>query len=183
MKGTAARQADPAQDARAAEDLVTDPKTRAENLMIVDLLRNDLNRVCEAGSVSVPRYLEVESYTGVHQLVSTVTGRLRPDATPLDAVRAAFPPGSMTGAPKERTVALLAALEPEPRGIYSGALGIVGADGSIDLSVVIRTAVCARAGVTIGTGGAIVWDSVPEEEYDETMLKARALLEAYAAVV
>ncbi|MGZ4451447.1 MAG: chorismate-binding protein [Nocardioides sp.] len=183
IKGTAARHADPARDAQAAAALVTDPKTRAENLMIVDLLRNDLNQVCEPGSVAVPGYLEVESYATVHQLVSTVTGRLRPDATPLDAVRAAFPPGSMTGAPKERTVALLAELEPEPRGIYSGALGVVGADGSVDLSVVIRTAVCTPEGVTIGTGGAIVWDSVPADEYDETMLKARALLEAYAATL
>jgi len=181
IKGTAARHDDPIADAAAAAALATDPKTRAENLMIVDLLRNDLNRVCEPGSVGVPGYLEVETYATVHQLVSTITGRLRPDATPLDAVRAAFPPGSMTGAPKERTVALLAELEPEPRGIYSGALGVLGADGSIDLSVVIRTAVCTPDGVTVGTGGAIVWDSVPEEEYAETMLKARVLLEAYAA--
>jgi len=181
IKGTAARHADAERDAEAAAALVTDPKTRAENLMIVDLLRNDLNQVCEPGSVAVPGYLEVETYATVHQLVSTVTGRLRPDATPLDAVRAAFPPGSMTGAPKERTVALLAELEPEPRGVYSGALGVIGADGSVDLSVVIRTAVCTPDGVTIGTGGAIVWDSVPADEYDETMLKARALLEAYTA--
>jgi para-aminobenzoate synthetase len=182
IKGTAARHDDPVVDAKAAAALATDPKTRAENLMIVDLLRNDLNQVCEPGSVAVPGYLEVESYATVHQLVSTITGRLRPDATALDAVRAAFPPGSMTGAPKERTVALLADLEPEPRGVYSGALGVLGADGSVDLSVIIRTAVCTPDGVTIGTGGAIVWDSVPEEEYAETMLKARVLLEAYAAV-
>jgi para-aminobenzoate synthetase len=182
IKGTAPRHADPEADAAAAAALATDPKTRAENLMIVDLLRNDLNQVCEPGSVTVPGYLEVESYATVHQLVSTITGRLRPDATAWEAVRAAFPPGSMTGAPKERTVALLAELEPEPRGIYSGALGILGADGSIDLSVVIRTAVCTTDGVTIGTGGAIVWDSVPDDEYAETMLKAGVLLEAYAAV-
>jgi len=182
IKGTAARHDDPVIDAETAARLATDPKTRAENLMIVDLLRNDLNRVCETGSVAVPGYLEVETYATLHQLVSTITGRLRPGLTALDAVAAAMPPGSMTGAPKERTVAILAAIEPEPRGVYSGILGVLGADGSADLSVVIRTAVCTPDGVMIGVGGAIVWASDPIAEYDETMLKARALLEAYAAI-
>lgn len=182
IKGTAPRHPDTAEDARIAAQLATSAKTRAENLMIVDLLRNDLNRVCDPGSVDVPGYMEVESYAAVHQLVSTVTGQLRAGVTALDAVHAAFPPGSMTGAPKERTVAILAELEAQPRGVYSGVLGVLGADGSADLSVVIRTMVCTSQEVSIGIGGAIVWDSDPEDEYAESMLKAKALLEAYAAV-
>ncbi|UDY23939.1 anthranilate synthase component I family protein [Nocardioides sp. Kera G14] len=180
IKGTAPRHHDDrTADRAAADELTSDPKTRAENLMIVDLVRNDLNRVCEPGSVTVPRFLEVESYSTVHQLVSTVTGRLAPTRTRVDAIRAAFPPGSMTGAPKERTMQIIDALEQVPRGVYSGAIGILTADGGADLRVVIRTAVTTPDATTIGTGGAIVWASDPEQEWEETELKLKAVLSAY----
>lgn len=174
IKGTAPRSDDPDRDRANAERLAADPKTRAENLMIVDLIRNDLGRVCVPGSVRVPRLMAVEQYASLHQLVSTIEGRLRDDADRLDAVRACFPPGSMTGAPKLRTMEILDELEPSPRGVYSGALGTLGLDGSCDLSVVIRTAVMTPGGTVVGAGGAIVLDSDPADEYDEMVLKATA---------
>jgi len=176
IKGTAPRELDPFQDQLAAKALAEDEKTRAENLMIVDLIRNDLGRVSVPGSVQVPQLMQVESYRTVHQLVTTVRGRLRPDVSALDAVRACFPPGSMTGAPKIRTMELLDELELSARGVYSGALGYLTVDGRADLSVVIRTAVLTPDETVIGAGGAIVLDSEAVAEYDEMVLKATAAL-------
>ena len=176
MKGTAARVAEPFEDACRAAELRRDKKTRAENLMIADLVRNDLGRVSALGTVEVPALMVVEPYATVHQMVTVVRGRLREGSDAIDCVRAAFPPGSMTGAPKLRTLEIIDRIEGRPRGVYSGALGFFAVNGTADLNVVIRTLVASPDGLRIGAGGAIVAASDPEAELEEMLLKARPLL-------
>ncbi len=178
IKGTRPRGAEPAADAALAAELAASEKERAENLMIVDLMRNDLARVSRVGSVVVTGLLEIETYAHVHQLVSTVEGRLRAGLDAVDVIAACFPAGSMTGVPKRRAIELLAAWEGAPRGVYSGAFGYLGADGSADLAMVIRSILVENGVATVGAGGGITALSVPEEEVAEMRLKARVLLRA-----
>ena len=178
IKGTRPRWPTPEADMYSAGELRESDKDRAENVMIVDLLRNDLGRVCQYGSVRVAAPLRLESYEFVHHLVSEVRGRLRPGLGPIDLLRAAFPGGSVTGAPKIRSMEIIAELEPTARGPYCGSLGYVGFDGSMDTSILIRTFTCGRGWIQFPVGGGIVAESVPEREYEETLHKAEGMIRA-----
>ena len=176
IKGTRPRSSDAKQDSQLAEELRNHPKDRAENLMIVDLMRNDLGKSCTPGSVRVPKLFEVESYANVHHLVSTVEGKLAEGRDALDVLRDCFPGGSVTGAPKLRAMQIIEQLEPHRRGIYCGAIGYVGFDGNMDSNIVIRTLVYANNEVRCWAGGGIVADSEVTAEYQETLDKASAML-------
>jgi para-aminobenzoate synthetase len=179
IKGTRPRSSFASEDERLRTELANDPKDRAENLMIVDLVRHDLSQCAEVGSVRADSLFEVESYTTVHQLVSTVRAKLRPDRSAVDCVRTAFPPGSMTGAPKIRTMQIIDRLEEGPRGIYSGGLGYFSLNGAADFSVVIRTITMTQNEVSFGTGGAITTLSDPDAEFEETAVKTAPLLNLF----
>ena len=180
IKGTRPRGADPAQDDALMQALLASEKDRAENVMIVDLLRNDLSRTCRDDSVEVPELCVAETYATVFHLVSTVTGRLRDDAGAVDLLAACFPGGSITGAPKIRAMEIIAELEPSRRGPYCGSIGYIGFDGTMDTNIAIRTYAIKGDTVVFQAGGGIVADSDPADEYDETLAKARALMAALA---
>ncbi|UWQ50793.1 aminodeoxychorismate synthase component I [Leisingera caerulea] len=173
MKGTQPRSDDPVEDARRRDFLRQDEKNRAENLMIVDLLRNDISRVAQTGSVHVPELFAVESYATVHQMVSLVRAKLRPDAGLADIFAALFPCGSITGAPKIRSMEILAELEPWARDIYCGTIGWAAPDGASEFNVAIRTLMLEEGRATLNVGGGVVWDSTAESEYEEALWKAR----------
>ena len=177
IKGTRPRRG---RDAAEARELLASAKERAELVMITDLERNDLGQVCEYGSVHVAALCELQSFAQVHHLVSTVEGRLRPEVTPVQAVRACYPGGSITGAPKKRAREIIAELEPVPRGIYTGAIGYFGRDGRAVFNIAIRTLVVRDGRATYGVGAGIVADSDPAAEYDETLHKAAGLFAALA---
>jgi para-aminobenzoate synthetase component 1 len=178
IKGTRPRDADPARDDALARELQQSAKDHAENLMIVDLMRNDLSRVCEAGSVNVSRLCALESFENVHHLTSIITGKLKPKRGPVDLLRASFPGGSVTGAPKIRAMEIIHELEPARRGAYCGCLGWIGFDGAMDMSMTIRTLTIAGDTIFAQAGGGIVADSDPMAEYEESMIKIAPLLRA-----
>lgn len=177
IKGTRPRSMDFREDRRLAGELRWSQKDRAENVMIVDLMRNDLGKVCVTGSVRVPKLCDLESFPTVHHLVSTVTGRLAPGRHSIDLLRACFPGGSITGAPKLRVMEIIEELEPHRRGVYCGSIGYVGFDGAMDSNIAIRTMIHTQGRLHLWAGGGIVADSDPEAEYQETFDKAFAMLE------
>ena len=180
IKGTRPRGIGPEHDAALGQALTESIKDRAENLMIVDLMRNDLSRVCVPGTVRVPELFALERYATVHHLVSTVVGDLEAGHDALDLLRAAFPGGSITGAPKVRAMEIIAELEPSRRGVYCGSLGYMSVTGELDTSIAIRTAVVRNGRIYFNAGGGIVADSKPEQEYRETLDKARGIIDALA---
>jgi para-aminobenzoate synthetase component 1 len=181
IKGTSARGFTPRHDSALGSALYESEKDRAENVMIVDLLRNDLSKVCLDGSVEVPELFQIERYATVHHLVSTVVGRLRPGLGPVDLLRATWPGGSITGAPKVRAMEIIAELEPTRRGVYTGSLGYFSFSGAVDTSIAIRTFVVKQERAYFQAGAGIVADSDPEREYDETLDKARGMAAALQA--
>ena len=178
IAGTRPRGGGPEDDARLKRELAAHPKERAEHIMLIDLERNDLGRVCQPGSIAVNELMVLESYAHVHHIVSNVQGRLRPDVTPGAAIRAVFPGGTITGCPKERCMAIIAELEGEARGAYTGAMGYLNHDGDLDLNILIRTITVHDDDVILRAGAGLVADSVPERELAETRHKARGLLHA-----
>jgi para-aminobenzoate synthetase component 1 len=181
IKGTRARGIGPEHDAALGQALTESAKDRAENLMIVDLMRNDLSRVCKPGSVRVSELFSLERYATVHHLVSTVVGDLGPGADALDLLRLAFPGGSITGAPKLRAMEIIAEVEPSRRGVYCGSIGYWSVTGALDTNIAIRTAVVRDGRIYFSAGGGIVADSDPEQEYRETLDKARATIDVLAS--
>jgi anthranilate synthase component 1 len=178
IAGTRPRGADSNADAALAQDLLADPKERAEHVMLVDLGRNDLGRVCEYGTVKVSDFFTIEKYSHVMHIVSHVEGKLKPDLTAFDLVRAAFPAGTVSGAPKVRAMEIIADLEPDARGAYAGMVGYFGFDGAMDTCLAIRTMVARGNSVSVQAGAGIVADSNPTTEYQETVNKASAMLRA-----
>jgi anthranilate synthase component 1 len=181
IAGTRARQGSAEQDRLDTAELVAHPKERAEHIMLIDLERNDLGRVCDAGSVVVDEYMVTESYAHVHHIVSNVRGRLRADRSPVDALRALFPGGTITGCPKVRCMQIIAELEGEGRGAYTGSLGWLGSDGDADFNILIRTLTMRGTVIELRAGAGIVADSIPEHELEETRAKARGMLRAFGA--
>jgi para-aminobenzoate synthetase component 1 len=180
IKGTRPRDSDTTRDAQLANELRNHPKDRAENLMIVDLLRNDLGKNCQAGSVRVPKLFDIESYAHVHHLVSTVQGKLAPERDALDVLDGCFPGGSITGAPKLRAMQIIEQLEPDRRDLYCGSIAYIGFDGNMDSNIVIRTLLYRKGEIRCWAGGGLIADSQCDEEYQETFDKARAMLELLA---
>jgi anthranilate synthase component 1 len=178
LAGTRRRGADAVEDARLEKELLADLKERAEHVMLVDLGRNDVGRVARAGTVNVERLMEVERYSHVMHISSTVSGQLRDGCTSLDALRAAFPAGTVSGAPKIRAMEIIAELEPDQRGVYAGSLGYVGFGGNLDMAITLRTIVVADGQVYVQAGAGVVADSRPEREFEETLEKAGAMFKA-----
>lgn len=178
IAGTRPRSSKVEHDRRLSAELIANPKERAEHVMLIDLERNDLGRICEPGSVEVDEMMVIESYAHVHHIVSNVRGRLRAGITPGSALRAVFPGGTITGCPKVRCMEIIAELETSPRGAYTGSFGYLNRDGSMDLNILIRTMVLHGTRLRLRAGAGIVADSKPEAELDETRAKARGLLEA-----
>jgi anthranilate synthase component 1 len=182
IAGTYPRSPDPAQDLALSQDLLRHPKERAEHVMLIDLERNDLGRVCRTGSIRVSEFMTLESYRHVHHIVSEVSGELEAHMTPTQVIRAVFPGGTITGCPKVRCMQIIAELERTPRGAYTGSMGYINRDGSLDLNILIRTIVRSGQDITLRAGAGIVADSVPERELAETRAKARGMLAALGSL-